>query len=386
MFPTDLEPDDHTDLVAIRRDLHRHPELAFEETRTSALVADRLREWDYSPVVGAGKTGVVTLLEGRSDGPCVLVRADIDALPIREETPVPFASSVSGKMHACGHDAHTAIALTAARIWKRLPAPPRGRIKWVFQPAEEIGEGARAMIADGVLESPKVDAAFGLHVWSQLEVGKIMVTPGSFMAAVDEVRIDVNGRGGHGAEPHRARDPVLAAAHVVTALQQIASRRTDPNQAVVVTIASIHAGDAFNVIPDSARIEGTLRCYDDDTWTVLPRWVEEIATHVAAGFGCEARVSIVRRTRPTINDPEMAALAREVAVELVGEDNVVTGKTMGGEDFSEFLAHVPGCFVFVGAGGPEREPHHSPRFDLDERAFPLGVRLLGRLAEQYLAR
>ena len=385
-FPSDLDPEAGSDLVAIRRELHRHPELAFQETRTAALIAERLRGWNYSPEVGAGKTGVVATLTGRSPGPCVLLRADIDALPVNEETDVPFASVVAGKMHACGHDAHTAIALTAARLWKRIDAPARGAIKWVFQPAEEIGEGAKAMIADGVLEDPRVDAAFGLHVWSLLEFGKIIVTPGPFMAAVDEFRIEIVGRGGHGAEPHTTHDPVLAAAHVVSALQQIASRRTDPNLPVVVTVASIHAGDAFNIIPDTATLEGTLRCYDDDTWERLPALVDEIVTPVASGFGCTARVRMTRRTRPTINDPEMAAFAREVAADLVGDENVLTSRTMAGEDFSEFLAHVPGCFLFVGAGGSDHEPHHSPRFDIDERALPLGVRLLGTLAERFLAR
>ena len=240
-----LQPtaEERDELVATRRDVHAHPELKYEETRTAALVDERLRGLGYATETGVGKTGVVTVLEGSAPGPCVLLRADMDALPLQEQNDVPYASTHAGIMHACGHDGHVAMALGAARILQRVERPARGSIKLIFQPAEEGGNGAVAMIEDGVLESPKVDAAFGIHLWNHLEVGKIAIVDGPFMASVDEFVIRVRGVGGHGAMPHEARDPVLAAAHVVTALQQIASRNVSPMGSVVVTIGAIHGGE-----------------------------------------------------------------------------------------------------------------------------------------------
>ena len=384
MTPTESE---HAELIATRRDIHQHPELRYEENRTAGLVVERLNAQGYAPTPGVGQTGVVALLEGQAPGPCVLLRADMDALPLQEQNEVPYRSVHEGVMHACGHDGHTAIALTTARILKRLPPPARGSIKLMFQPAEEGGNGAVAMIEDGVLETPKVDAAFGLHLWNYLEVGKVAVTDGPFMASVDEFTIEVRGRGGHGAIPDEARDPVLAAAQIVTALQQIASRNVSPLQSVVVTVGRIRGGDAFNIIPDTVELAGTLRSFDEDVWKDLPLHFERVVQGTAAAHDCAVDIKLERLMRPTINDPAMAAIVRAVACEVVGPENVVSLQTMGGEDFAEVLAKVPGCYFFVGSRNEERglvHPHHSPHFDIDEGALPIGARLLAGVAQRYL--
>jgi amidohydrolase len=387
--PTTPTAEEREELVATRRDLHAHPELKYEERRTAGLVAERLNALGYAPRTGVGRTGVSALLEGRAPGPCVLLRADMDALPLQERNEVPYASRSPGVMHACGHDGHTAMALAAARILRRLEPPARGSVKLVFQPAEEGGNGALAMIEDGVLEEPPVAAAFGLHLWNHLAVGRVAVVDGPFMAAVDEFDLRIRGTGGHGAMPQETRDPVLAAAHVVTALQQIAARNVSPLQAAVVTVGAIHGGDAFNIIPDEVLLRGTARSFDEEVWAALPGHLERVAVRTAEAFGCRAELELRRLMRPTVNDPAMAALVREVAAEAVGRENVVAMRTMGGEDFAEILARVPGCYFFVGSRNEAEgkvHPHHSPHFDIDEAALPLGARLLVDVARRFLER
>lgn len=383
-----IEPDEteRAELVEIRRDLHMHPEVLYEVHRTAGVVAKRLRDLGLDPTEGVGRTGVTaTFGDG---GPCVVLRADMDALPIQEENETDYRSTVDGAMHACGHDCHVSIGLTAAKALLREGGPERGSVKLVFQPAEEGGNGALAMVEDGVLESPRVDAAFGLHVWNHLEVGKVAVVDGPFMGAVDQFRIRVKGRGGHGAMPNETRDPIVAAASVVTALQQIASRRVDPLDSVVVTVGRIAGGEAFNVIPPHVDLDGTMRCFTDDVYERLPGWLEEIATRTAEAYGCEAEVEVQRLMRATVNDAAMAGLVREVAAEVVGAENVVEMRTLGSEDFSEFLHRVPGCYFFVGSRNEARgfvHPHHSPRFDVDEAALPIGVAMLTGVASRFLA-
>lgn len=379
---------DLREMTATRRDLHAHPETAFEEVRTASLVAARLREIGLEPRTGVGRTGVTALLEGGRPGRTVLLRADMDALPIQEENEVPYRSRHDGRMHACGHDCHTAILLQLA---KHLAAQRRelpGRIVLCFQPAEETGGGADAMIADGVLESPTVDAAFGLHVWQDLDLGQVLVTPGPFMAAVDEFHVTVTGRGAHAAQPHLGRDPVLAMAHVVTALQSIASRATDPLAAVVVSVTRFDAGSAFNVIPETARINGTCRSFDPAVWKALPAQFETVVRGVAEAFGCRAEVRYERHNRATVNDPAMTRVVREAAVEVVGEDAIVDGgRTMGGEDFSAFLERVPGCFVAIGSRNAAKgltHGHHHPRFDVDEGCLEIGAEVLLRTVRRAL--
>ncbi len=386
LTPTDEEREE---LVATRRDIHMHPELKYEEARTSDLVRARLEGLGYETTTGVGKTGVVTTLEGTEPGPCVLLRADMDALPLQELNEVEYRSQNANVMHACGHDGHTAIALTAARVLKRIDRPARGTIKLMIQPAEEGGNGALAMIEDGVLDNPKVDAAFGLHLWNHLPVGKVAIVDGPFMASVDEFTIRIVGSGGHGAMPHETKDPILAAAHVITSLQQIVARNVHPLKSAVVTVGRIQGGDNFNIIPESVELSGTVRTFDDDVWAAAPEQVKRVVTHAAKSCSCDAQIEFERMMRPTVNDAEMAELVRDEAREVVGADNIVDERTMGGEDFSEVLARVPGCYFFVGSRNEETgkvHPHHSPYFDIDEAALPIGVRMLAGVAARYLSR
>ncbi len=368
-------------LVATRRDLHRHPELGFEEKRTAGIVADRLRGLGLSPRTGVGKTGVTAdpppALAPAAKSPGqgrILLRADMDALPLTEATGAEYASREAGRMHACGHDGHVAIALAAAQRLGR--GAHAGRFRFLFQPAEEGAGGAEACVADGVLEG--VTAALGLHLWNQLPVGKVGVNRGALMAAVDEFSIDIEGPGGHGAAPHETADTIVAAARIVEALQSVVSREISPLEPAVVTIGAIHGGAAFNVIPSVVTLKGTTRSFSESVGKALPEKIERIATATAAAAGVRARLHYRRLNRATVNDPGVADLLIGEAVRLLGEKNVETNtRTLGGEDRSVDLARVPGCFFFVGSApeGPHR-PHHSPVFDIDERALAIGVLLL----------
>jgi len=359
-------------LVETRRDLHGSPELAFEELRTAGLVAERLRAIGLAPRERVGRTGVAAD-QGKGGGR-LLVRADMDALPLTEVSGSAFASQTAGRMHACGHDGHVAIALAVAERLSRDPA--QGALRYLFQPAEETGGGARACVADGALEG--VRAAVGLHLWNQLPVGRVGVNRGALMAAVDEFVIDVEGRGGHGAAPHETPDPIVAAARIVEALQTIVSREIAPLDPAVVTVASVHGGGAFNVIPSSVRLTGTARWFAEATGKAMPERIERVVSGTAAAGGVTARLDYRRINRPTVNDPAVAEIVIATARGLLGEENVETDtRTLGGEDMSEYLSRVPGCFFFVGSApeGPHR-PHHSPVFDFDERAMAVGVVLL----------
>ena len=384
----ELTEPEHDELVATRRDLHQHPEPSWKEQRTASLVADRLRDLGLEPRTGIAETGVIADLDTGVPGPCVLLRADMDALPVQEENDLPWRSATPGVMHACGHDGHVAMLLAAARVLVQRHRPTRGVVRFCFQPAEEGGNGALAMIEEGVLANPHVDVAYGLHLWNELDRGKVGVVPGPCMAAVDRFAITVEGRGGHGAIPHRAADPIVAAAHVVTALQTIASRRVDPEQPVVVTVGRIEGGEAFNVIPHGVRMLGTARSFHQEAGEALPGLVTSLAERTAEAHGCTANVTYDRLARATVNDPVHAARVHAVAAGLVGEEAVVPVRTMAGEDFSEFLLRVPGCFVFVGSRDEATgkvHPHHSPHFDIDERALPTGAALLVGLAHDALS-
>jgi len=381
---TTIAPADRVGLIATRRDIHQHPELGFEETRTAALVADRLRSLDYHVTPGVGKTGVVALKKN-AGGRCVLLRADMDALPVEEANAVPYRSQHPGKMHACGHDGHVAIGLEVAR--RLAPLDLGGSVKFAFQPAEEVSNGAQAMIGDGVLDSPTVHAAFGLHLWNDLPVGTIGIMAGPVMASVDQFEIEILGRGGHAAAPHQTIDPVLIAAHVITALQGLVSRRRDPLEEGLVSVTEVHAGRAFNVIPARADLRGTVRTFGGRFFEDAPGLVEETAQGIAAAFGAQANVNYRRLSAPLINDEKLSALMRDAAVQVVGAANVRHGvRTMGGEDMAYFLERVPGCFAFVGSASRSRasSPHHSPTFDIDEDSLVIGSELLTLAAVKYL--
>jgi amidohydrolase len=359
-------------LVATRRDLHRHPELAFEERRTAGVATDRLRELGLSPRTGVGRTGVIA---DSGPGPArLMLRADMDGLPLEEANAEPYASETPGRMHACGHDGHVAISLAVAgRLSREKPA---AGVRFLYQPAEEGHGGAQACADDGALEG--VEAAFGLHLWSPMPLGRIGVNRGALMAAVDNFTIDIVGRGGHGALPHEAADPILAAARVIESLQSVVSREISPLDSAVVTVASVHGGTAFNIIPGSVQLSGTARSFTEAAGRALPEKIERIVMGTAAACGVTARLVYERVNGATVNDPKMADLVIETASRLLGEENVETDtRTLGGEDMSVFLDRVPGCFFFVGCAreGPAR-PHHSPTFDFDERALAVGTAVM----------
>jgi amidohydrolase len=372
-------------LIATRRDLHRHPELGFQEFRTAGIVAERLRAAGYGVQTGIAETGVVgTLRGGAGDGPTLLLRADMDALPIHEETSHGFVSINPGVMHACGHDAHVAIGLAVA---ERLAAKRdgwRGVVKYVFQPAEEGCGGARRMVEEGVLEG--VDAALGLHVWTVMESGLVGVVSGPFMAAAAVFEITVRGRGGHGASPHETVDPVLVGSQIVLALQSIVARNIHPLRSAVVSVTAFHAGDAFNVIPETALLRGTVRAFEPELCAELPRRMEQVVQGVCAALGADYEWHYHQHTPPTLNDAELAERVRRAAVAVVGEERVRTDpdvRTMGSEDFGEFSGRVPGCYFFVGCRSEPKGavyPHHNPRFDICEDALPVGVEVLERAA------
>ncbi len=370
------------DLVALRRDLHQNPELSHRETRTAERVLAFLGGSALGVRRGVGGQGIVADTAG--DGRTVLLRVDMDGLPIQEQSDVPYASRVPGVMHACGHDGHTAMGATAARILARRRLP--GRVRMIFQPAEEGEGGAQGMVADGVLDG--VDVALGIHLWNEMPVGTIGVKAGPLMAAVDRLRIVVHGRGGHGAKPHRSADPVVAAAHVVTALQSVVSREVSPVQPAVVTIGAIHGGQAFNVIPEEVTLTGTIRTFDPELRRSMPERITRLASGIASGLQCRAEVEVKTGNPAVVNDAAVAALARRAAARVVGEQDVVVPEpTMGGEDMAIYFERVPGCFVFIGSANPALgldQPHHSPRFDFDEGALAIGCEFLLQAAEEAL--
>ena len=372
------------DLVALRRDLHQHPELAFQEHRTARVVAERLRAAGLAVQEGVGRTGVVGLLDGGQPGPTVVLRADMDALPLREREDRPYHSTTAGVMHACGHDGHTAVAITLAEILARHHTALPGRVKFVFQPAEETVGGAQAMIADGVLENPHVDCVLGLHLWNYLPVGQVGVRDGTIFASADELTIVVHGQGGHGAMPHDAVDPVMVAAHLVTALQTIVSREAPPLQPAVLTIGMIQGGTAFNIIPERVELRGTVRAFDPALREHLLGRVAAQARDLAAAFRATVEVTTRLGCAAVINDPAMADLVRQAAAAELGAPAVVeTPGTTGGDDMADFLARRPGCYFLVGSGNPDRGlvvSHHNPGFDFDEAALGVATRVLGRAA------
>jgi amidohydrolase len=379
-------------VVADRRDFHEHPELANQEVRTAGIVAERLRALGVEDVrTGIASTGVTGLIRGTKPGAgrTVLLRADMDALPIHEENDVPYCSQTPGVMHACGHDAHTAMLLGVARLLSERRDEFPGTVKLLFQPAEESPPGgAKPMIEAGVLEDPKVDAAFGIHIAQEHPVGEIRLRSGPAMAAADRFHLVIRGKGGHGAMPHISVDPIVIGAQIVTALQTLVARAVDPTEEAVVTVGTFKAGEAFNVIPDTAELGGTVRTFNPTNRDMLEERIGSLARGIATAMGGDAAFTYVRGYPATINDPEMAELVREEAAKVVGEENVKEAPLMmGAEDFSYFLEAVPGTFWFVGSKNPERGlvwGHHHPRFDLDEAALAIGMESMVNVALRYL--
>ena len=385
-----LSPEQRARLVALRRDFHRHPELAHQEHRTAGIVADRLNALGLDDVrTGVGKTGVVGVLRGGRPGKTVMLRADMDGLPLLEaDRGQPYRSVNEGVHHACGHDGHVAILLTVADVLAARRADLAGTVSFVFQPAEERVGGADGMLADGALE-PRPDACFGLHLWNEVEVGRIDARAGPVYASADAFVIALTGPGGHAAMPHQVGDPVLASAQLIVALQTLVSRAAPPLEPAVLTIGSIHGGTAPNIIPTRVELHGTLRVFDPVLRERLLGRMHAIVAGVAATFGVESDVRMTDTCPACINDPAMAGLVQRVAARVVGGDAVLSStRTTGADDMSLFLNAVPGCYFFVGSANAARglaSPHHSPTFDFDERALDVGVQMLTTTALEFLA-
>jgi len=373
-------------IIDFRRHFHENPELGLEEFGTAKKVAEVLDELGIRTRVLVNGTGVVGFLEGSKPGKTIALRADMDALPIKEENEVPYKSKREGVMHACGHDAHTAMLLGAATILSELKGELEGNVVFIFQPAEETGEGAKRMVEEGALEG--VDAIVGIHAWANLETGKLGLRSGPFMAAGDFFEAKIIGKGGHGALPHYAVDPIVIASNVISALQTVISREVDTLETAVVSVCKIEGGKAYNVIPDSVVFGGTIRTHSTQLRDKLPTRVEEIIRNVTAGMRAKYEFNLMRKFPVTICDEGMTRFVEELAKDLLGEDKVVEQKPlMGSEDFSYYLEKVPGTFLFLGTRNEEKgivHPHHNPKFDVDEDALPLGAALEAAIALEYL--
>lgn len=370
--------------IALRRDFHKHPELAFQEERTSTEIARYLRDLGLEPRTGIGGTGVTAMLTGGVPGRTVLVRADIDALPIQQESDAPYASQTEGVMHACGHDGHAAVVLAVAKILTERRANLPGRILFVFQPAEEIVQGAAAMLADGALDGVQPDVSIGLHLQSRDPVGTVSMSPGPVMAATDTFRVVVRGSGGHAAKPQLTVDPVVAASQFVTALQTLVSREVDPLAQAVFSVTSIHGGTAYNIIPEQVELKGTMRSFDAPLRKHLRERFHEVAEGVGRASGATLDVAWTEGTPAVVNDEQVTARVREIAVEQLGAARVRSATpTMGGDDMALWLQRAPGCYFFVGSGNEQAgitAPHHHPAFDIDEGALPIATSLLAAAA------
>ena len=373
-------------IVSTRRDIHQHPELAFDEHRTSKLVAERLESFGIEIQTGVGKTGVVGTLKGKNDGKTIAFRADMDALPIQETSDISYKSINAGIMHACGHDGHTAMLLGTAEVLSKQADKLNGTLKFFFQPAEEGQGGARFMIDDGALEG--VDEVYGIHLWNYQKYGTIGVKSGPIMAAADIFEITVHGKGGHGAAPQGTKDAVLIAAHLIQTLQTIVSRNTNPIESTVVTVGQINGGYNFNIIADKVTLRATTRAYTEDNRQLIKKRMKEIISGTEKTFGTKIELDYEDGYPPTINDPTAADNLLNAAQKIVGDGAGNPYLSMGAEDFSYFLQKVPGCYFLVGSAPQDREPlsvpHHCSHFDIDERALLVGSSVYLQLAESLL--
>ncbi len=382
----------HDELIARRRDLHQYPELGFEEVRTAALIAEELNSLGLNPQTGIAETGVVAVLEGAQDGPTVLYRADMDALPIHEENEVEYTSRAPGKMHACGHDGHLSIALGVAKLMTRCRDRIAGRIKFVFQPGEEGAGGALAMIKAGVLEDPAPEVSLGLHLWTPLPLGTVGVAEGAVMSGSSVFEITVRGSGGHGAMPHTTIDPVACASQLITGLHTLVGRKMDAMAgAVVLSVTGIKTSSyTHNIIPDRVEITGTFRTFNAYTSEMLEQHIRAMSHSVCESVSCVADVRIRHLTIPVVNDPDVTHRVRQVFTDMLGTDALdTTTRTMASEDMAYFMDDIPGMYFFVGASNKARGltyGHHHPRFDFDEDALPLGVALMSAALADYLIR
>lgn len=375
-------------LLRWRRDFHAHPELGFQEHRSAGHIASVLGDLGFSVQTGVATTGVVGLLRGATPGPVVMLRFDMDALPIQERTDADYASQHAGVMHACGHDAHMTIGLGVATLAARHRDEIAGTLKIVFQPGEEGMNGAEVMVAAGVLKDPRPDVFISAHVWNDRPAGTIDVSAGPVMAAADKWTCTIRGRGGHGAMPHQTVDPIVATAQVVSSLQSIVSRNVGPMQTAVVTVGTMRGGDAFNIVPAQVELSGTIRTFDSRVRDVVWSRMREVCEGVAQAYGATAEVLLDSLTPAVVNDPDVAEVVRQAAEAVLGPQNVLSGeKTTGSEDASFFMQDIPGCYFFLGSADASRKlnpPHHNPAFDIDETVLTVGVSVLAQAVAHYV--
>lgn len=373
---------------SMRRDFHRHPELGFKEFRTAEIVARELNSLGLEVATGIAETGVVALIEGAQRCPVLLLRFDMDALPVEEQTGVAYASQNPGVMHACGHDGHTAIGLTVARILQRHRLELAGVVKLVFQPAEEGLGGAERMVAEGVLKNPRPDRCLALHIWNEIPIGTLAFTSGPFLAAGEIFHITIHGKGGHGALPHMTHDPVQAAAQVITAIQTITSRQVNPLDSAVISVTSIHGGHTFNVIPGQVELQGTIRTFRAEVRQFILQRFTGLVKEVAAAFGCAADVNIQSLTPAVVNDLEFTQQARSIAQFILPTHQIQPHyQNMVSEDMAFFMQEIPGCYFFVGSQNPALDltaSHHHPCFNFDEQALVYASALMAGIAAETL--
>lgn len=373
---------------ALRRDFHRHPEIGFQEVRTAGIVSRELNELGLEVTTGVAQTGVVALLEGARPGPVILLRFDMDALPVQEETGAPYASTIPGVMHACGHDAHTSIGLTVARLLQKRSAELPGKVKFIFQPAEEGLGGAERMLAEGILTDPRPEYSLALHIWNEKPLGWMGIRSGPLMAASEIFTVKIFGKGGHGAMPDKTVDPVLAAAHVITALQSILSRNVPSLDAAVLSVTSVHGGDAFNVIPPSVEMKGTIRTYRPEVRSYLLERFHQVVKGVAESLGCTVVIDLCSTTPAVVNDPGVTRTVQTAAQSLWPESEVDDQyQTLVSEDMAFIMEQAPGCYFMMGSANAERgltASHHHPRFDFDEAVLPRAAALMAAAAHALL--
>ena len=372
----------------MRRDFHIHPELGFQEVRTAGIVARELQSLGLEVSTGIAETGVVALIEGPKPGPVALLRFDMDALPIEEETNAEYASQTPGVMHACGHDGHTAIGLTVAKMLHAHQDEISGTVKLVFQPAEEGMGGAERMVTEGVLENPRPDVSLALHLWNDKPMGWIATSPGPMMAASETFSVRITGKGGHGALPHHTVDPIFAAGQIITALQSIVSRNIDPVETAVVSATNLHGGSAFNIIPPFVELQGTIRTFKPEVRELVLRRFHEIVEGTARALSCEVEIAIEDVTLAVDNDPEITKQVHAVAQRMLPDAPLITQfQTMGSEDMSFMMDDIPGCYFLVGSANSEKgldAKHHHPKFDIDEDALPRAAALMAAATVEVL--
>lgn len=373
----------------LRRDFHKFPEIGFQEIRTAGIVAKELRKLGLEVTTGVGKTGVIANIDGLMPGPVGMLRFDMDALPIQEATGAVYASENPGIMHACGHDGHTAIGLTVAKLLQARRHEIHGSVKLVFQPAEEGLGGAEAMLKDGVLENPRPDFCLGLHLWNERPLGWLSATPGPVMAASEFFKIRLSGKGGHGASPQYTIDPVLASGQIITAVQSIISRNVAPLQSAVISITTVKAGEAHNVIPQEAEMKGTIRSFEPEVREKILERFQQVVHGISQAMDCQVEIELKSITPAVVNDPKITLQVQQVIQTLLPDHELDTqSRTMGSEDMAFFQKEIPGCYIFMGSNNQELgldAPHHHPRFDFDERALAQSTALMTAAVLKLLA-